>query len=68
MLADCGAVWEDLSTEVRQGSYISREQRKRTVSFLDGRDGKTKTLETVGMEWVVEGAPVFDETIFTSWR
>lgn len=68
MLAERGALWDDLSTEVRQGSYISREQRARTVSFLDGRDGKTKTLETVGMEWVVKGAPVFDEAIFTSWR
>jgi tRNA(His) guanylyltransferase len=68
MLAKRGIRWEDLVSEFRQGSYVVREQRNRTVSFVDGRDGARKSIETVGMEWTVKAAPAFDAGIFASWR
>ena len=68
MLAERGAPWEDLSAEVRQGSYVAREERIRTVSFFHGREGVNKTLQTVGMEFAVKAAPSFEAEMFASWR
>jgi len=68
ILAERGAPWEELSAEVRQGSYVVREQRTRTVSFFHGHEGVNKTLQTVGMDFAVKAAPTFEAELFASWR
>lgn len=58
-LKEAGVHWDELSDAVRQGSWVKREPREKTVTFTK-RGGVEETITVQRKEWVVEDAPRFD--------
>lgn len=60
MLAEKGVYWEDLDPSVRQGTFVRREAKDRTVSCFHTKEQVMKTLDIQRREWTVGAAPYFE--------
>lgn len=60
MLDGIGVDWKSLAQEVRQGTFVRREVRDRTVTYFHTKEQVTKTLDLQRHEWTASAAPYFN--------